>query len=91
MNNKEKYKKAVALHYDQKKSTAPIVKAKGQGYVASEILKRAKESGVPIQKDESLVELLAQLNINDRIPEDLYQVVAEVFAYIYKIDQKIKK
>ncbi|WP_017471870.1 EscU/YscU/HrcU family type III secretion system export apparatus switch protein [Amphibacillus jilinensis] len=81
------YKKAVALQYNQEKKTAPVVKATGKGYVAEEILKRAKQADVPIQQDKSLVEVLAELNINDRIPEELYQAVAEVFAYIYKIDK----
>ncbi|MBU5594945.1 EscU/YscU/HrcU family type III secretion system export apparatus switch protein [Amphibacillus sp. MSJ-3] len=91
MNNEFQYKKAVALQYDQEKAPSPIVKAKGQGYLAEEILKRAKESGIPIQEDKSLVEVLSQLNINERIPEELYQAVAEVFAYIYKVDQSKKK
>ncbi|WP_440895294.1 EscU/YscU/HrcU family type III secretion system export apparatus switch protein [Amphibacillus sp. Q70] len=91
MKKDHPYKKAVALQYDREKASSPVVKAKGQGYVAEEILKRAKDSDVPIQEDKSLVEVLSQLNINDRIPEELYQAVAEVFAYIYKIDQTKKK
>lgn len=80
--------KAVALHYDNENNPAPKVTAKGEGYVAEQIIKRAEEACVPIQKDPSLVELLAQLNINEKIPEELYQAVAEVFSYIYQVDRK---
>jgi len=90
MNDHERYKKAVALQYDQEKASAPIVTAKGRGYIAEEILKRAKDANIPIQEDKSLVEILSQLNINDRIPEELYHVVAEVFAFIYKVDRAQK-
>ena len=91
MKKDDELKKAIALQYDQDLAQAPVVTAKGQGYIADEILKRAKEANIPIQEDKSLVEILSQLNINDRIPEELYQAVAEVFAYIYQIDQNQKK
>lgn len=81
-------KRAIALGYDLKKDTAPAVKAKGRGYVADEIIRRAKENDVPIQEDSSLVEILSQLEMNERIPEKLYEVVAEVFAFIYKVDRE---
>lgn len=81
---------AVALKYDLEKSQAPFVVATGKGLIADAILEKAKESGVPIQNDPSLVQLLSQLNINESIPEELYQVVAEVFAFVYRIDQRKK-
>ncbi|PYZ93162.1 hypothetical protein CR194_08155 [Salipaludibacillus keqinensis] len=80
-------KRAVALGYDIKKESAPTIKAKGRGFVADEILRRAAENDIPIQEDSSLVEILSQLETNDRIPENLYEVVAEVFAFIYKVDR----
>lgn len=88
--NREEFrnKRAIALGYDLKKDTAPTVKAKGKGYVADEIIRRAKENDVPIQEDSSLVEILSQLEMNERIPEKLYEVVAEVFAFIYKVDRE---
>lgn len=89
-DNREEFrnKRAIALGYDLKKDTAPTVKAKGKGYVADEIIRRAKENDVPIQEDSSLVEILSQLEMNERIPEKLYEVVAEVFAFIYKVDRE---
>lgn len=88
--NKDR-KKAVALKYDQMKHQAPRVTASGKGIVAENILEKAEEYEIPIVEDPSLVELLSQLNINDTIPEELYEVVAEVFAYIYKVDQHFSK
>ncbi|MGP7817519.1 EscU/YscU/HrcU family type III secretion system export apparatus switch protein [Niallia sp. 01092] len=86
-SGKWKRKEAVALRYAQNLD-APTVLAKGKGMVAESIIERAKENGVPIQEDPSLVELLAKLNFHDQIPEDLYQAVAEVFAFIYKLDKE---
>lgn len=90
MSEQETYrKKAVALGYEADTDVAPKIKAAGRGYVAEEIIQRAKEMDLPIQEDSSLVELLSEITINETIPEDLYQVVAEVFAYIYQVDQEV--
>ncbi len=86
MNHKRK--KAVALRYDQEKNHAPKVVATGKGLIAENVIEKAKENNVPILEDESLVELLAELNINETIPEELYQAVAEVFTFIYRADQR---
>lgn len=88
INTNELKKRAVALKYDMNKNDSPIVTAKGQGIVAEEIIKRAKEHDIPIQEDESLVEMLSQLQLNEKIPPSLYEVVAEVFAFVYRLDQK---
>jgi len=90
-NNQEKRKEAIALKYNTELDSAPKVVAKGKGIIADEILSKAKEFGVPIQEDPSLVEVLSQLEINQTIPEDLYSVVAELFAFIYRADQQLKK
>lgn len=81
-------KEAVALIYDSHGQAPPRVSAKGRGLVAENILTKAKESNVPIQEDPSLVELLGKLNINESIPEELFQAVAEVFAFIYRADKE---
>lgn len=83
--------KAVALRYDSEFHEAPIVNAKGEGKVAEKIITKAKEHGIPIQQDATLVELLSQLQINETIPEELYQAVAEVFAFVYQLDKKLRK
>ncbi|SFB20626.1 flagellar biosynthesis protein [Lentibacillus halodurans] len=87
----EKRQKAVAMRYDQDREEAPKVTASGKGLSAEAIIQKAKESNVPVQEDKSLVELLAELNINETIPEELYQAVAEVFAFVYKTDQRMDR
>lgn len=81
-------KQAVALKYQKNIQDAPVITAKGKGVTAEKIYETGKKYNIPIQKDPTLVELLGQLDINETIPEDLYQAVAEVFAFIYSIDQK---
>ncbi|WP_077211507.1 EscU/YscU/HrcU family type III secretion system export apparatus switch protein [Bacillus dakarensis] len=88
---KNKRKEAVALHYNSHYDDAPSLLAKGKGIIAENILEKALENNIPIQEDPSLVELLSKLNINESIPEELYQAVAEVFAFIYKTDQSAGK
>ncbi|OLS37460.1 hypothetical protein BTR22_08280 [Alkalihalophilus pseudofirmus] len=90
MNNELK-KQAVALRYDAAKQDSPEVIAKGKGIIAEEIIEKAKNHHIPIQEDASLVELLSQLNINQSIPPELYEVVAEVFAFIYRVDKNSAK
>lgn len=84
-------KEAVALTYNPNQADAPKVIAKGKGQIAEKILERAEANRIPIQKDPSLVQLLGQLDLNESIPEELYQAVAEVFAFIYQLDQLHEK
>lgn len=83
--------KAVALSYESSKHVAPKVVATGKGEVAASIIEKAKEHDVPIQEDSSLVELLSQLELNEVIPEQLYSAVAEVLAFIYRVDKDYNK
>jgi len=80
---------AVALQYDGK--STPTVSAHGFGEIASQIIKIAKEHGVPLQQDNELVEILAQLELGDEIPENLYRAVAEVIAFAYILSGKFPK
>jgi flagellar biosynthesis protein len=88
---KNEKKQAVALSYDANVHEAPVVVAKGKGYVAEAIIAEAKQHGIPIQEDPSLVQLLSELEVNEMIPEDLYALVAELFAFIYRLDRQAKK
>lgn len=75
---------AVALRYDNNFMTAPLVVAKGAGLVAQRIREIATEHKVPIVEDKPLARALFQTsNIDQPIPENLYQAVAEVLAYVY--------
>ena len=81
--------KAAALAYDL--AGAPKVVAKGSGEVARKLIELAIEQGIPIQKDEMLVETLLQVNLGEEIPTQLYQVVAELLAFVYRLDHSAKK
>ncbi|MDR0270101.1 EscU/YscU/HrcU family type III secretion system export apparatus switch protein [Paenibacillus sp.] len=80
-------KKAVALKYVPGEADAPVVAAKGRGKIAEAILEKAKEHGIPVQEDAPLVEVLSKLDLDQQIPPELYQLVAEVLSYIYRTDR----
>jgi flagellar biosynthesis protein len=77
---------AAALAY-RAGAGAPTVSAKGRGKVAEEIIRRAKESGVFVHESPELLSLLMQVDLDQQIPSDLYRVVAELLAWIYRIEQ----
>jgi len=80
-------KKAASLSYNQTKDSAPRVTAQGKGLTAENIIKVAEKNDIPILEDPSLVEILQDVNINETIPDELYEVVAEVYAFIYQLDK----
>jgi flagellar biosynthesis protein len=85
----EKRQRAVALKYELgDRSRAPQVMAKGVGSVAERILDMAREKGIPLYSDPELVEVLGQLDVGREIQPELYQAVAEVLIYLYKMNQK---
>ncbi len=88
---KETKEKAVAILYDSQKSSSPKVIASGKGEIAKRIIETAKQSGVHIQEDANLVELLSKIDIGDEIPTELYQTVAEVLAFVYQVNNKFKE
>jgi flagellar biosynthesis protein len=81
-------KKAVALKYDPMKDRAPRVIAKGAGEVAEKIIAVAREHNVPVKDDSDLVEVLSRLEIAEEIPGDVYVVVAELLAFVYRMNGK---
>ncbi|MDQ6419275.1 EscU/YscU/HrcU family type III secretion system export apparatus switch protein [Paenibacillus sp. LHD-117] len=80
-------RKAVALKYEPGDRHAPVLTAKGTGLMAERILDKAKESGVPVQEDASLVEVLSKLDIDQEIPPELYTLVAEILSFVYQSDR----
>jgi flagellar biosynthesis protein len=84
-------KEAIALRYDQSSETAPKVLAKGKGIIAENIISTANENGIVIQEDKSLLSLLGKLDIGESIPEELYGAVAEVFAFVYRLDKEMEQ
>jgi len=77
---------AVALRYTG--SGAPRLTAKGRGFVAEEILARAKAHNIPLHEDPALVQLLACVELGDEIPESLYLAVAKLLAFIYSLKHR---
>lgn len=77
---------AVALKYAQG-DAAPTVVAKGRGLIADEIIARAKEHGVYVHESPALVALLAQVDLDQHIPPQLYLAVAELLAWLYRIER----
>ncbi|MFC4812404.1 EscU/YscU/HrcU family type III secretion system export apparatus switch protein [Paenibacillus sp. GCM10023250] len=84
----EPSQKAVALKYEPGDDAAPVVVAKGKGKLAEAILDKAAESGVPVQRDSSLVEVLSKLDVDQEIPPELYTLVAEILSFVYRSDQR---
>ena len=80
--------RAVALGYDAEKDDAPRVLASGEGLVAERILAIAKEHGIYIREDPMLAAALATVDLDTTIPPELYAVVAEVLAYVYRVKER---
>ena len=76
---------AVALAYSGA-SRAPRVVAKGRGLIAQAIIERAREAGVFVHESPELVALLMQVDLDREIPPQLYVAVAEVLAWVYRLD-----
>ncbi len=79
----EEDKKAVALRYKINEDNAPKVVAKGRGFLAEKIEEIAKGYDIHIEKNPELASNLYRLNLNEEIPEELYEAVAKILAYIY--------
>ncbi|MEW6426834.1 MAG: flagellar biosynthesis protein FlhB [Thermodesulfobacteriota bacterium] len=80
---------AIALRYDSMSMHAPKVVAKGAGAIAQRIREVAREHGVPLVENKPLAQaLFKQVKIDDYVPENLFQAVAEVLAYVYGLKRK---
>ncbi|MDO9462928.1 MAG: EscU/YscU/HrcU family type III secretion system export apparatus switch protein [Deltaproteobacteria bacterium] len=89
MNNwKKKIKRAVSLRYEPDKDRAPKVTAKGQGVIADKIIALAKENNIPIHEDPDLVEILSKLDLEEDIPPTVYVLVAEILAFVYRMNER---
>lgn len=76
---------AVALAY-QAGQSAPRVVAKGRGLLADAIIARAREAGVYVHESPALVSLLMQVDLDQHIPPELYVAVAELLAWLYRLE-----
>jgi flagellar biosynthesis protein len=81
----------VALRYNTAKDHAPRITAKGQGEVAERIMALAKQHGIPMREDPDLIQALSQLDLQQEIPPSLYHVVAEILAFVYRLNQDYRR
>jgi flagellar biosynthesis protein FlhB len=80
---------AVAIKYDEEKTRAPVVVAKGMDHVAQQIKKIARENSVHIVQNPPLARsLYKEVEVEKPIPESLFAAVAEILAYVYKMNRK---
>ena len=104
-NQKKKFKKrvdqlqekktedrhAIAIKYDMGKDKSPKIIASGQAVIADMILKIAEDHKVPLYEDPTLSALLTKLRLNQKIPGELYAIIAEVLAFAYQLESLSKK
>jgi flagellar biosynthetic protein FlhB len=81
---------AVAIKYDPEVADAPLVLAKGADYLAAKIKEVAKENKIEIVENKPLARMLyANVEVGQAVPPELYQAVAEVLAFVYKLQGRI--
>ena len=83
-------RKAIAVRYDATGDAAPRVVAKGSGLLADRIVELAREHGVHVHEDPDLVAVLSKIDVNAEIPEALYRAIAEVLAFVYRLNKRLK-
>ena len=88
MMSGRKRDRAVALQYDREAMEAPTIVTKEEGLVARKIVERALEAEVPVVEDAALVSALLSLELGEEIPAELYEVVARVLAWVYRLDRR---
>lgn len=87
MDKPQPRRSAVALAY-REGMAAPRVVAKGRGVLAETIIERAREAGVYVHESPALVSLLMQVDLDEQIPPELYLAVAELLAWLYRLEQE---
>lgn len=81
-------RKAAALRYDRTANRAPEIAASGQGVIAAEIMRIAQENRIPFYKHSELVGQLLPLPVGSEIPPGLYELVAQVLAFVLRLDEQ---
>lgn len=87
---KPKREIAVALGSSRKAKDVPQVLATGKGEVARSIVERAREKGLAVERDADLAQVLAELDLGEDIPEEVFMAVAEILYFIYEANQEMK-
>lgn len=84
MNN-HNTQQAIALAYESG-DFAPKVLAKGRGAIAEQIIARAQEEGIFVHESKDLITMLMQVDLDAHIPSELYQAIAEVLAWLHRLE-----
>ena len=79
---------AIALEYEEGTRQAPVVVAKGRGLIAEQIMAVARENGITIEANPMLAEALSGVELDQSIPHELYQAVAEVIGFVLRARRK---
>ncbi|MDQ6620902.1 MAG: EscU/YscU/HrcU family type III secretion system export apparatus switch protein [Pseudomonadota bacterium] len=87
MTREASRQEAVALRYSDG-DAAPQIIAKGRGLMAEEIIRRAREAGIFVHESQDLAALLMQVDLDRHIPPALYTAVAELLAWIYRVEHR---
>jgi len=87
--NQTPLQQAIALTY-QASDSAPRVVAKGRGVIAQRIIEEAKAHQVFVHESKELVALLMQVDLDDHIPPALYLAVAEILAWVYRLENNLE-
>ncbi len=88
-NRKDQRRKAAAIRYDAEQHAAPRIVAKGAGLLAERIIEVARANGAYVHEDPDLVAVLSRLDVDTEIPEALYRAVAEILAFVYRLNQRM--
>lgn len=80
--------KAVALTYNDN-LPAPFILAKGKALLAKRIIEIAGKHGIEIVNSSNLADILFEIEIGSFIPEDLYEIIAELLAYVYNVQAEL--
>ena len=83
-----KSRRAVALRYDAEQDVAPRIVAKGRGYIAEQIIRAARDHNIPLVVDAEMSHLLEPLELDASIPSEFYLAVAEVLAFVYRLNER---
>lgn len=82
----KKLPQAVALRYDRHPASTPEIVASGRGDLAQQIISAAREAGIDVVQDPDLLEVLGRIPVGEEVPAELFQAVAEILAFIYRVN-----
>ena len=88
---KGKRLRAAALRYERDRDAAPKVTARGEGHIAEKIIALAQEHDVPITRDPDLLTILSKMEIGSTINPALYEIVAELLVFVYRLKERVRE